>query len=296
MLDHMIKCNTNSGHGGHCWRFREIFVWIAISAWTSAAIAAAPADATPPAANQPATSQPAAASSATTSSSLAETSIHLYYLVGGYSDLIDTANDGKTYCSAPRAELRVGADNGTALTVAVDNESKNEEETTGVCAGKYVEKGHQYTINKSAVLNASPTIQGVVSGVLAVPFKYHLSDHAVTAGSTIGGYVGYRTSVANAFSVTPVVAGGLALISTATATIPASSSTTTTTQSTQTTSTQTSAGASIATGFIGSVTSAASKGAQFGVLVGVDWLGKKANYAYEGKPWIAFEIGYNFAL
>jgi hypothetical protein len=246
----------------------------------------------PPAA--PATAPP---TTTTSSSSLADTTIHLYYLVTGYTDLDDTSKTN--LCSAPKAELKVGADDGTTLTVAVDTEKAKEEEKeekkgSSACTGKYVTQYHQYTIAKSKVLNASATIQGFVSGVLAVPFKFHLSDHSTTAGSTIGGYVGYRTSVANAFTVTPVIAGGLALISTSAAQVTTSTSSTTTTPTPV--GGQTSAGFSVATGFIGSVTSAASKGAQFGVLVGIDWLGKKSNYAYDGKPWVAFEIGYNFAL
>ena len=254
---------------------------IAVICWGSLGAQAA----TPPAA--PATAAPTAT---TSSSSLADTTIHLYYLVTGYIDLDDPSKTG--LCSAPKAELKVGADDGTTLTVAVDTEKTTEETGAPACANKYVAQYHQYTIAKSKVLNASATIQGFVSGVLAVPFKFHLSDHSTTAGSTIGGYVGYRTSVANAFTVTPVVAGGLALISTS----PAQATTSTTSTTPTSVGGQTSAGFSVATGFIGSVTSAASKGAQFGVLVGMDWLGKKSNYAYDGKPWIAFEIGYNFAL
>jgi hypothetical protein len=241
----------------------------------------------PPAA--PVTAPP---TTATSSSSLADTTIHLYYFVTGYSDPDDTSKND--LCSAPKAELKVGADDGTTLTVAVDTEKMSEEKDAPACTGKYVTQYHQYRIAKSKVLDASATIQGFVSGVLAVPFKFHLSDHSTTAGSTIGGYVGYRTSVANAFTVTPVIAGGLALISTSPAQV--TTSTTSATPAPTSVGGQTSAGFSVATGLIGSVTSAASKGAQFGVLVGMDWLGKKSNYAYDGKPWIAFEIGYNFAL
>jgi hypothetical protein len=266
-------------------RLMRLLFLVAVSVGGSLAAAEA---APPPAA--PAT---APSTTTTSSSSLADTTIHLYYLVTGYTDLDDTSKTN--LCSAPKAELKVGADDGTTLTVAVDTEKANEEEKgSSPCAGKYVTQYHQYTIAKSKVLNASATIQGFVSGVLAVPFKFHLSDHSTTAGSTIGGYVGYRTSVANAFTVTPVIAGGLALISTSAAQVTTSTTSTTTTPTS--TGAQTSAGFSVATGFIGSVTSAASKGAQFGVLVGLDWLGKKSNYAYDGKPWIAFEIGYNFAL
>ena len=235
----------------------------------------------------------AAPSGASTGSNLSGTTIHLYYIVSGYTDL--APGSAQVYCSAPRTQLRVGDDDGTTLTVAVDKVSakgKDEVKPGSTCAANLVSPKQQYKIAKNSVVTADPTIQGFVSGVLAVPFKYHVSDRALTAGSTVGGYVGYRTSVANQFAITPVLAGGLALISTVPAQVASSSQA----PATQSSATQTSAGVSVATGFIGSVTSSSSKGAQYGILVGVDWLGKNAKYAYEGKPWVAFEIGYNFAL
>jgi hypothetical protein len=239
---------------------------------------------------------PVAPTATATSTSLTGTVIHLYYLVIGYTDQLATPTQ-TNLCSASRTQLRVGADDGTTLTVAIDKVNADAVRSETGSAGsactsdKFVQQGHQYTILKKYVLNASPTIQGFVTGALAIPFKFHLSDRSVTAGSTIGTYIGYRTSIDNTVAITPVVAGGLALISTAAAQASSSGTTTSTSGGTQT-----STGISIATGLIGSVTSASASGAQFGILVGADWLGKKSNYAYEGKPWIAFEIGYNFAL
>jgi hypothetical protein len=30
-------------------------------------------------------------------------------------------------------------------------------------------------------------------------------------------------------------------------------------------------------------------------VLGADWFSKAANYPYEGKPWLAVEIGYKFS-
>jgi hypothetical protein len=141
-----------------------------------------------------------------------------------------------------------------------------------------VQANHLYTITNQDLAVVRYTNQGFVTGVLSVPFKMHLSDHSVSAGSTVGGYVGYQTSLFNSITVTPVIAGGLALIQT---------------QDVNSSSQSNRAGVSLATGIIGNVGPHGS-GVQLGILLGVDYLGKSADYKYEGKPWLAFEVGYSF--
>jgi hypothetical protein len=119
-----------------------------------------------------------------------------------------------------------------------------------------------------------------VTGVLAVPFKWHLSDKSVTLGSTIGGYLGYQTKTWHDLTLTPIVGGGLALID----------------QSTPTTQAPLGTGVTVAFGMIGRVGTFGTQGVQIGIIFGRDWLGQGAKYKYEGKPWIAFEVGYNFSL
>lgn len=128
---------------------------------------------------------------------------------------------------------------------------------------------------------ASDDTDEFVTGVLAVPFKWHLSDKSVTLGSTIGGYLGYQTRTWHDLTLTPIVGGGLALIDQ---------------NAVGQQNAQVSTGVTIAFGLIGRVGSSGTKGVQLGLIFGRDWLGKGANYRYEGKPWLAFEVGYNFAL
>lgn len=137
------------------------------------------------------------------------------------------------------------------------------------------------TVACAVLCKADPTDENqFVTGVLSVPYKWHLSDKSVTVGSTIGGYLGYRAKTWRNLSVTPIIGGGLAMVSGDLPGLPGTS---------------TSTGISLASGLIGTV-GTGSTGVQWGVLVGVDWLGHSANYRYEGKPWLAFEVGYNFGL
>lgn len=119
------------------------------------------------------------------------------------------------------------------------------------------------------------TADEFVTGVLAVPFKWHLSDKSASVGETLGGYLGYQTKAFHDLTITPVVGGGLAMVNQ---------------------STVVGAGVSIASGLIGRVGTTGTQGVQLGLICGVDWLGKSARYQYEGKPWLAFEVGYNFSL
>jgi hypothetical protein len=134
----------------------------------------------------------------------------------------------------------------------------------------YIRKGTVYSVSKAALTSERLVKQNWVTGVLTVPFKFHVADHATTGGSTLGAYVGYQTSFFNSVSITPIVASGLALGAEHTGT-----------------------GFSAATGLIGYVKDTSF---QYGLVVGLDFYGKHSDYAYEGKPWLALEIGYNWGL
>jgi len=218
-----------------------------------------------------------------TASSMLGQHIRLFTLVCGYKDE-DGGTD--TYCSPPGTDLTILIDDGTKLTVSVDKLGSTHAalHAEGLAV---MTANHVYVINKTTFIASRYVSRGLVAGILAVPFKFHISNKSTTAGSTIGGYVGYRTSINDWFAVTPIVAGGLALVSTQPAQAPSGSTSTPG-------ATQTSSGFSVATGLIGSVGGSGSP-SQFGVLIGIDWLGKTAGYQYEGKPWLAFEVGYNFA-
>ena len=113
-----------------------------------------------------------------------------------------------------------------------------------------------------------PKQYGFVGGVLTIPFKFHLSDDSMTGGSTLGGYLGWKVSWMG-LTVTPIVSAGMAM--------PTGNY---------------GPGLTIATGLIGSVSSTPM---DWGLVVGADWFSKAVHYPYEGKPWLAVEIGYKFA-
>jgi hypothetical protein len=136
---------------------------------------------------------------------------------------------------------------------------------------------------------------GVSYGILAVPFKYHFSDHALTAGSSLGGYIGL-TQDAGFTQISEILGGGLALVSATAATSnfaggTSGGSSTTSAGATASSTTSTLTGVSIATGLLGKV---GSTNTQFGLLLGMDFVDKSANYKYNSKLWLSFSIGYNF--
>lgn len=120
---------------------------------------------------------------------------------------------------------------------------------------------------------------GIATGILAVPFKYHLKDHATTSGSTLGGYIGLSNLMPSVGQFSIIAGGGLALV-------PATSDSSTTSQG------NTLTGITIAVGVIGKV---GTTNTQFGVLLGYDMVDKAANYKYDAKPWLSFTVGYAFS-
>jgi hypothetical protein len=146
--------------------------------------------------------------------------------------------------------------------------------------------GNVYYVSDSEYTAKQLYATGVVTGILAVPFKYHFRDHATTAGSTLGGYIGLSKTYPSAGQFSLILGGGLALVPITAATTNSTSTSTTTNSS------GTLTGISIATGIIGKV---GSTNTQFGVLFGYDFVDKNANYKYDGKPWLSFTVGYSFS-
>jgi hypothetical protein len=142
-----------------------------------------------------------------------------------------------------------------------------------------------YYMQLDFYVNYANQTRQTITGILAVPFKFHATDHNTTAGTTIGGYVGYQWyKMASDISIAPIVSGGLALVPQKAATIETKADTPPADGTTLT-------GVSAALGLIGT----AHNDFQFGLLVGWDWVGKDKNYKYEGKPWISFAVGYKFS-
>jgi hypothetical protein len=227
-------------------------------------------------------------------------SAHLFDFISGIAKADGSAPEsGKYYCAAPGTDIYVISVDAKGNAIFDVTQAPNKDATWYAkvdpkCVGISVSDGQSYTysIAKSALQYSRVSTQGYVVGVLAIPYKWHLSDHASTAGTSLGGYVGDKF-VYGPTTVTLIAGGGLALVSTASAQISALSGTTTGTvpATSATSASQTSVGFTLASGFVGTV---GNTNSQVGLVVGIDWLGKQAHYQYEGKPWIAFEVGYNF--
>jgi hypothetical protein len=135
-----------------------------------------------------------------------------------------------------------------------------------------------YTITREAIDRSGTTRTGITYGTLMIPFKYHTTGAKDFTGSaTVGGYSGYRVEWLRRIGVTatPIAFMGASNISVA---APGG------------TGTDNVMGFSYGIGLIGTF-----KGSfQTGVVLGWDRVGKSAGYQYNGKPWIALEIGYAF--
>lgn len=167
----------------------------------------------------------------------------------------------------------------------------------GCDSSKYLQPGGgEYDVYDYNLEQSRYNAISMVTGVLVIPYKFHFSDRSATVGTTIGGYIGYQTSFQNLFTVTPIISAGLALVSASPAqTTSSGTGSSSTNSTTKTSGSATNAGVTVAIGLIGTVSNEGKAGLQYGLVTGIDWVGRSANYAYEGKPWLAVEIGYNFS-
>jgi len=137
-----------------------------------------------------------------------------------------------------------------------------------------------YLVTNDDLTESGLARTGAAYGALAVPFKYQLTGNKdYTANAMLGGYLGYRFETANhiGYTLTPVGFMGASTIS-----VPTNNGGQATDQNLS--------GFSYGFGLIGTF-----KGAfQAGVVLGWDRVGKTAGYQYNGKPWLAVEIGYSF--
>lgn len=212
------------------------------------------------------------------------------------------------YYAPADATSKIISDNGTTFTVDFTPDNGRNLTCLWLCDGKQkydsricdyksvdekilykcVDLKETYEIDKVDAAKYHHRTSGFVSGVLVVPFKYHFSDHAVTSGSSVGGYFGRRFGFFNS-SIAWIAGGGLAVISN----VPAKKNFSTDDSQTSSEDTKDNQmGFTLATGLLGTI---GQSNAQIGLLVGWDYLRDDVDYKYEAKPWLAFEVGYNFS-
>jgi len=149
------------------------------------------------------------------------------------------------------------------------------------CDKKPIDTGEAYLLSLTEVSQSGLARTGSTYGALIVPFKWHMQgDREVTGSSTVGAYLGYRFETANAigYTLTPVAFMGASNVSVAK------------TGANGEATNESLFGFSAGFGLIGTF----KKDFQAGVVVGWDHVNKSAGYQYNGKPWLALEIGFSF--
>jgi hypothetical protein len=197
---------------------------------------------------------------------------------------VDTKGDGNTtdVCIPASTSLRGlskldTAANGTGLQVRLANvfgTVKDCDDDRKTVPGNTV-------INLSAdeVKRSKPTRYGLTYGGLVVPFKYHLTgEKEFRPGGTVAPYLGYRFDrnyLGFSFKLVGFLGGAGVTVDQEVDGEKKS---------------QTLAGISYGLGLIGTV----KEEFQMGIVVGADRVSKSANYAQNGKTWIALSLGFAF--
>lgn len=151
-----------------------------------------------------------------------------------------------------------------------------------------VAKGTVIRVTSQQLQDNPPDRLGLAFGVLTVPFKYHLTGAKDFTGSaSVGPYFGYRTdNEGYGYGITFITFLAASNIS-----VP-EQVTTTTGSNTQSNApaTHNLFGVSYGVGAIATI-----KGSfQAGLVIGADRVSTSENYQYNGKAWLAVEIGYDF--
>jgi hypothetical protein len=161
----------------------------------------------------------------------------------------------------------------THLTVATARDSAAAVAT----AVGVVKEGTVYRVAKEQLASEFYELAwGKDAGTLVVPFKFQLSDNRLSAGGTLGAYLGF-----NVGSVTPLLSAGLAVVSAA----PPTVGTNATPQPADT-----KVGFTLATGVVVDWLDPVEIGLIGGADLGMD----RATYAYANKIWLSVSIGTGF--
>jgi hypothetical protein len=137
----------------------------------------------------------------------------------------------------------------------------------------------EYFVRRSAFASHENLRNGYTYGLLTAPYKFFPKDHSFSSSATIGPYAGWEFTVSDWFSAKAIGSFGL------------SSVPVTTTNSTGESTTSNKAALSLSTGVLFDI----NKQFQLGLLLGADSAGPNSGYQYNGKPWLAIDIGYKFS-
>ena len=136
----------------------------------------------------------------------------------------------------------------------------------------------EYVVERANLANHENMRNGYTYGVLTAPYKFFPKDHSFSSSAVIGPYVGWQYTI-NDFSVKPIASFGLSSVAV------------TTTNAAGESTTSNRAALALSTGVLFDITNKF----QLGFLVGADSAGPGSGYKYNGKPWLAIDIGYKFS-
>jgi hypothetical protein len=140
-----------------------------------------------------------------------------------------------------------------------------------------VKIGVNYKIETATLKPYDREIQsGIDWGVLTIPFKWQHADGTLTAGASLGPYIGYRQRFGENGVVTPVLVAGFSNVPT---------------QGANESTIDNRWGVTVALGVVLKV----GAPMQLGIVTGFDHLGvSRTSYPYEDKWWTSFAIGFTF--
>jgi hypothetical protein len=148
-----------------------------------------------------------------------------------------------------------------------------------------VAPGTVIRVTSQQLQDSPPDRLGLAFGLLTVPLKYHLTGAKdITGSASVGPYVGYRTdNEGYGYGITFI-----GFLAASNISVPTQTSTGNPPSDSQ--STHNLFGLSYGVGAVATI-----KGSfQAGLVIGADRVSKSENYQYNGKPWLAVMIGYDF--
>lgn len=197
-----------------------------------------------------------------------------------YGDRIQTAVDMKA-TGPGGAEVCIPARTGMVVVGQDDKGLYAKLGSKGIkdCKSKAdLSDSTAYVIAFDDLRRSGTTRTGATYGMLVVPFKYQTSGKKDFTGSaSVGGYLGYRFETLRnlGMTATPILFMGASNVA-----VPNSATSTS----------DNVMGFSYGLGLVGTFKNAF----QAGVVVGWDRVGNGVGYQYNGKPWVALEIGFAF--
>lgn len=208
-----------------------------------------------------------------------QTSLYGFKISPSVNVKVERTDDAtKTACIPARTTLIVIGQKADAYNVALASDTDITVCNTPTGTEPKVLPKVSYTLPSDTYKNAGFATRGATYGALVVPFKYQLRvDKQFTGSASIGGYAGYRFEWLHnlGFTATPIAFMGAS-------SVPVKGDTADSTKNLM--------GFTYGLGLVGTF----QNSFQSGVVLGWDRVGKNDGYKYNGKPWIALQIGYAF--